>query len=362
MTEHGAPPKEDAATRRRLARMAARQSARAEAPRTPAAPTRDPLEAKPGREDIIAAYRWLLGRPPEDEGVITRLLARIDSGAELRGELLHSSEFRERAGAAVAPGLPHDAPPMAVAATATPAALEAELIRLRKAWARLGEIAPHWSCLPEPAFRPERIAANRRAFLASGRADRALVEGVLARHRIAPDRLGRLVDFGCGVGRATLHLAAICPEITGVDISTPHLALARAEARSRGMDHIAWLRSRPDRAMPAEGYGLWFSRRVLQHVPPPLSRQLLSLGFAGLQPGGVAVFQLLTHGLGYGYDPAAPPPPPASAVDELHALPQEEVFALAEASGLRVLDVQEDPAPGLDRRRWVSHLFVMARR
>jgi SAM-dependent methyltransferase len=321
----------------------------------------DPMQAALDAADVTAAYRWLLGREPE-EGVTGRLLARLDSRAALRGELLRSTEFRTRGGADLPPGLPDDAAPMVVGTAAPRATLDAISVALRRDWVRLGETAPHWSCLPEAAFRPARMAAHRRGFHASGMADGRLLEGVLARHHAGPERAGTLVDFGCGVGRATLHLAAVWPEVAGVDISAPHLALARAEARARGLDHIAWLRARPDRPMPLDGYGLWFSRFVLQHIPPPLALHLLGRAFAGLAPGGLAVFQALTHGFGYRYEAGAPPPEFGSAPGELHALPQAAIFAAAAAAGLAVLEVQEDPAPGLDRGRWLSHLFVLARR
>jgi SAM-dependent methyltransferase len=319
-----------------------------------AAPPADALQARPAREDVVLAYRWLLGRAPEDEGVIARLLARTETLEALRAELLHSAEFRQHLPADPPPGLPHDAPPMPPTDPVGEAELEAMQLHLRKAWSRLGTAAPHWSCRPEPRFRPERLAANRRAFHATGLEDRSIVEGALARHRIAAGALGTAVEFGCGVGRATLHLAALCPEVTGIDVSAPHLELARDAARERGLDHIAWRRSRADRPMPAEGYGLWYSRHVLQHCPPPLARHLLDIAFAGLAPGGVAVFQLLTHAL-----PGAPPQGPAGIA--LHALPQADVFALAAARGLAVLEVQEDARTGLDRRRWLSHLFVLRR-
>ncbi|WP_270936631.1 methyltransferase domain-containing protein, partial [Falsiroseomonas oryzae] len=254
-----------------------------------------------------------------------------------------------------------DAPAPAIGLEATPGEVAAMLARVARGWTRLGEQAPHWSVLPEDRFRPASLPAHRAAFLGSGREDRDLLEGAMARLRLPRDGVRRLVEFGCGVGRATLHLAAVAPEVAGIDASAPHLAAARAEALARGMDHIAWLRSRPDLPMPVTGYDIWFSRRVLQHNPPPVMREVLRLAFAGLAPGGLAMFQLPTYGFGYAFDPAAYLAAPEAPAPELHALPQAEVFALAAAAGLAVLEVNEDPVPGLDRRRWVSHLFVMRR-
>jgi SAM-dependent methyltransferase len=290
-----------------------------------------------GRAEVVAAFRWLLGRDPESEATV---VSHLEAGSveALRRRIMRSAEFRQAAGFPMAE-LVAEAP-AASDLDATPEELQALLVRQRRSWDALGGTAPHWSCLPEPSYRPESLPLHRRDFYASGREDRLLLEGVLARLGMPADRFGHLVEFGCGVGRATLHLAAICPEVTAVDISPSHLALARAEGKARGLDHIRWLRSRPDLPVPAERADIWFSRRVLQHNPPPLIRETLWQAFATLAPGGLAVFQLLTRGAGYGFSLAAclagrPPQQP-----ELHVLPQREVFALATAAGLQVLEVR----------------------
>jgi SAM-dependent methyltransferase len=326
----------------------------AAAPKRPAPGAPTPFaEAKPRPVDVVNAYRWLLGREPEDSGVVARHVAAADSNATLRRRMLLSEEFAGQTGASPE-ALTHRRSATPAATVASAEELAAMQARLAAGWSRLGETAAHHSCLPQPQFQPDRIAANRRAFFATGLDDRAVVEGALARNRIDASALAGLVDFGCGVGRATLHLAAIIPEVAGLDISAPHLAIAREEARARGMDHIAWRRCSPDRPMPVEGCGLWFSRRVLQHCPPPLSRHLLALAFAALRPGGVAIFQLVTHAAGRAARAGAETGPAA-----LHVLPQSDVFAVARAAGLDVLEVVADPLAALDPRRWVSHLFVM---
>lgn len=291
--------------------------------------------------------------------MIAEQLADGPTPGMLRRRLLGSAEFRQLGHAPVPPGLPADAAALPIALDAAPEQIEEMLARTRRSWGRLGETAPHWSVLQEDRFRPKEFPAHARDFWSSGREERLALEARLARLRLARGAIGRLVEFGCGVGRATLHLAAIAPDVTGVDLSAPHLALAREQAKARGMDHIRFLRSRPNEPVPAEPCDLWYSRRVLHLNPPPVIRHLLRLGFATVAPGGLAVFQLLTHGFGYAFDldahlAAAPEP-------GLHVLPQPEVFALAAAAGLQVVEVQEDPIPGLDRKRWVSHVFVLRR-
>lgn len=326
-----------------------------------AAPAAPPdKDAPPTPADVLAAYRWILGRAPENEDVAAAHLASAETREVLRRRFLASPEFLAAhgyAGGADRPAGP--APRIELQAT------EAQRARLlgesQRGWQRLGEIAPYWSALPGVALRSRGGGDGVRSVLATGREDRALLEAVLGRLGMAPGAFAHLADFGCGIGRATLHFAACCPEVTGLDFAPSQLAVARREAARRGFDHIAWMAVRPGMTMPPRPCDLWFSRRVLQHNPPPVIRALLADAFARLAPGAVAVFQLLTWGLGYGFDLGAALAAEGPDDHPLHVLPQAEVFALAAAAGLAVLAVHEDPMPGLDRARWLSHLFVMRR-
>ncbi len=316
------------------------------------------LERRPRKEDARGCYRYILGRDPEDEAVLEGHAANAATIAELRTRFLASEEFRQ----ALLAGLgPEEGPEPEVDLAASEKELDRMLLWQLRLWGRLGEEAPHWSVLPDDRFRPERLEANRKDFLASGAGEVAKLLSVLARAGIEPGEVPHLVEHGCGVGRLTVHLAAHFPEITGLDVSQTHLAVARRELRKRGLVHLRWARVKEGEPMPAAGYDIWYSRRVLQWNPPPLSRRILSLGLAGLRPGGVAVFQLPTWRAGYrfstaeylakGRQPDAP---------DLHLLPQQEVFVLTEEAGMRVLGVWEDshlavPAPS----PWRSQLFVL---
>lgn len=309
------------------------------------------------REDIVSAYRWILGRDPENEAVVERRIASGQTPAMLREGMLAGTEFRDLALRARMPPLPLDAPPPPIALAADEEQLAAMLRQVQRAWSRLGEAAP-FAGPPEPAGL---ASGTRAAFLAAGLEDRAIVEAALLRCGVDAGRLRRAVDFGCGAGRATLHLAAICPEVTGVDVSGPHLAAAAAIARDKGLVHLRWQRALPGRLAPGGPCDLWFSRWALQHSAPPLIRAVLARGFASVAPGGVAVVQLPTWGEGYAFsaeDYLAAPRPPRP---EWHVLPMAEVLALAASAGLAAAEVLEDPVPGLDRARWLSHLFVLRR-
>jgi SAM-dependent methyltransferase len=255
--------------------------------------------------------------------------------------------------------LPLAPAPIEVESEAGPGELAAMLERTGQYWERVGGEAPHWSVLTQERYRPERIAETRDEFYASGKTDLALVTGLLARHGMTPAARPRLLEFGCGVGRATLALARVFA-VTGCDVSGPHLRLARREAAARGVAGIEWHRTRTRRPMPRGLWDVWFSRIVLQHNPPPVIAWLLREAFARLAPGGVAIFQVPTHAVGYRFRLSEYLARPEAPHMEMHVLPQRAVFALAAEAGLSVLEVREDHVVG-QPGRWLSNLFVLQR-
>jgi SAM-dependent methyltransferase len=314
------------------------------------------------REEVIACYRLILGREPESEEVVGRQLARGLPLAELRLAFLRSEEFRNRHAPPPAPTLPLAPPRLEVDVAASAEQRAGMLARTGEYWARIGAEAPHWSVLTQEKYRPGRIGQTRAEFYATGAKDRELVRGMLARHGIAPSALRRLVEFGCGVGRATLALAEDFAEVVGCDISPSHLALARRAAAEAGRDNITWFRATVERPMPGGRYDLWYSRLVLQHNPPPVIAWLLETALARLAPGGVAIFQVPTHRAGYRFSLEAYLARPGEADMEMHVLPQPMVFAIAGAARLEVLEVREDThlvagTPAV----WLSNLFVLRR-
>ncbi|MEO0819335.1 MAG: methyltransferase domain-containing protein [Pseudomonadota bacterium] len=319
------------------------------------------------RETVIAAYRWLLGRMPEDAAAITYHQSFADEDA-LRLALLTSPEFRARFEAldmAEIEGAPGDVLPLPQGvATALSAAEEAALwARIAAAWARLGETEPHWSVLTVEGFRAARraedAAAHAAAFAASADFDLGLVEAALARAPDLDPAAASCLELGCGVGRVTAGLARRFRSVAAFDISAPHLAEAEAALAAEGLGNVAFTRltAPGDLAGDAEPIDLFFSRLVLQHNPPALQARLLGAALARLAPGGLALFQVLSHLEGYrdGADPGG-----GDDGMELHPLPQPAVFALLAEAGLTPLEVQSDLAGGADRRLR-THLFLARR-
>ncbi len=294
------------------------------------------------REAVILGYRMLLGRDPESEDVIAHAQAAWPDLQTFGKALAGCAEFGLRHGSNPHALPPLDAPTHHIETEADAATLALMAAKTGAYWTRAGETAPHWSVLTEERFLPQNIADNLQAFYAAGAWDAQVVEATLARIGRRAEEFHHCVDYGCGVGRVTLQLARRFPQVTGLDISPPHLHLARETCRAAGFTHVTLAQVMPERLMPVESCDFWYSRIVLQHCPPPVTMNILRNTFRALTPGGVAIFQLPVWMQGYGFQLAPYLAGAPGAEMEMHAIPQRMILELADWQGLVLRDLRED--------------------
>ena len=215
----------------------------------------------------------------------------------------------------------------------TEAELEAMWVHIAEAWTGLGSNEPLWSVLSDPRYltksRPTPDAV--KDFYESGRGDRDYLLSFLGRAGIANNRFPVVAEYGCGVGRTTRWLAGSFDHIRAIDISTSHLAMARAHLAESDVTNVNFhhLAGR-DGLSHLAGVDLFFSIIVLQHNPPPLILDILDRAFAGLNPGGVAFFQVPIYSIDYEFSVGPYLQKTASKKSmEGHFVPQVEIFKLA---------------------------------
>lgn len=313
------------------------------------------------REAARWAYRLLLVREPDSAASLDFLASSARSTRDLRDRILQSQEFRSQSGLPVQFSMTGDEPPQEVQVNVGPEARERLFRRVQETWHALGEEQPHWSVVTAEEFRPGRIGESLESFYASGEANVATLMRTLARNGIDASRLRRCMDFGCGVGRLTVALAKRFAEVVAVDVSASHLAVARESLSRFGIANASLhrLEAIADVAgLPA--VDLVYSVIVLQHNPPPVMHALFEGLLARVAPGGAAVIQVPTYlPVGYRFDLAEYEKGDGREM-EMHPLPQREVFALARAAGMEVLEVLEDAWTGFGSGSR-SNTFVMRR-
>jgi SAM-dependent methyltransferase len=135
-------------------------------------------------------------------------------------------------------------------------------------WDYYGRHDPYFGVLSHDRFHGGALTEEaRREFFESGA---AYVRGVLdacRRHLGSDLPREKALDFGCGVGRLTLPLAAEFAHAVGVDIALGMLTEARVQAAALHVSNVTFCQ-RLEELRDAQGtFSFVNSYIVLQHVP-----------------------------------------------------------------------------------------------
>ncbi|MCF8211305.1 MAG: class I SAM-dependent methyltransferase [Rhodoferax sp.] len=314
------------------------------------------------QEDVLYAYRLLLGREPENEEVLRQHASQVSSRFELRELFINSVEFRAKIESLIAPRQPRvpvGGPAMAVDLTAPPDQLSALLAKVSAQWHYLGATEPHWSVLTLESYLKENFDQNSAAFFASGEAEAKSFDAVLSRAGVDTTHFRRCLELGCGVGRVTAALASRFETVQAVDISAAHLQLARSHLAGFNIDNVDfWQLTSVADLQGVNGFDVLYSRIVLQHNPPPVIALLLNQLLAKLRPSGVAFFQVPTYKAGYRFTVAEYLEQKNSTHMEMHYFPQTALLSLLARQNCNVLEIREDDAIGISVNAVSNTLLV----
>lgn len=184
-----------------------------------------------------------------------------------------------------------------------------------RAWEEWGQKDPYFAVLTLERFRSISMTTSaKQEFFASGVHH---VTSLLKNCRdwVDPSFVpARVLDFGCGVGRVLIPLAAAAESAIGVDISPSMLQEARRNCDEQGLDNVSLVLS-DDELSAVEGlFDLIHSSIVFQHIEVARGRLLFRSLLDHLAPNGVAAIHV-TYGKAYHPDTFGQPPvlSPASA-------------------------------------------------
>jgi len=316
-------------------------------------------------EEIVLAYRLMLGRNPESTDVINNLRMTVHTPEALREEFQRSPEFLQRMGALLDKPQharmrhPFTMPSIPVEVEVDEAQLSQMFERIHHEWEYLGEKDPYWSVMTQPQFHLDRFEEHRQAFYASGKYACDIFLAALRRNGVNPHHLTTCLEVGCGVGRVTPYLAAAFEQVIATDISAHHLQIAEkhlADQEAKNVTLQQWQNTEALKHLPA--VEAIYSVITLQHNPPPVMAWMIQQLLAALKPEGVAFLQIPTYRTGYLFEIERYLHTPTPNSLEMHFLPQHEVFRLIAASDCRCLEVREDGMIG-DEEKMLSNSFLI---
>lgn len=319
------------------------------------------------KEDVVLAYRLMLGRDPESDDVINNICQNTHSTQALRDLFIKSPEFLQRMGEimgtpqAVRHRHPFHLPKIPVETKVENDVLDQMFQRIHKEWEHLGNTEPYWSVVTQPQYYQTEFEAHREQFFTSGNHSCKLFLAALRRCGVNPSELHTCLEIGCGVGRVTAYLAAAFTQVIANDISASHIALAKQHLDAQGIGNVSYHQlDRSDQLGQLPQVDAIFTLITLQHNPPPIMAWMLRTLLGNLRPGGVAYFQLPTYRTGYMFEVERylHSTPPNTL--EMHYLPQNEVFRLLAETGCQCLEVREDGMVGAEDQM-LSNTFLVQR-
>lgn len=302
-------------------------------------------------EEVVYAYRLLLGREPENTDVVNHYATELQSLKALRELFLNSPEFREKLANHLTPRAPRPSlvgAAMDVDVAVSEADMAALFAQTAQQWQHLGEIEPHWSVITNDNYLRKNFDGKAQAFYASGESECKAFDATLKRVGVITDPAWTCLEFGCGVGRVTAALAKRFALVVGVDISLSHLQHADHYNTANAISNVRLQHLQNLEELSLLGaYDVLYSRIVLQHNPPPVQAWLLQRLLGQLRKGGVGFFQIPVYKAGYRFRIQQYLSQPNHTDMEMHYLPQTLLLRLVQESGCRVLELREDDSIGL---------------
>jgi SAM-dependent methyltransferase len=143
-------------------------------------------------------------------------------------------------------------------------------------WQRYGQTEPYYAVLTSDRYLQDNMTpAAREEFFASGEGHAQWVLNAL-RHNFKPEpKLGRVLDFGCGVGRLVIPLARQCDSVVGVDVAEAMLQEARRNCRERDLNNVELVLADDQLSNVSGEFDLIHSSLVFQHIPPRRGEKIL---------------------------------------------------------------------------------------
>jgi 2-polyprenyl-3-methyl-5-hydroxy-6-metoxy-1,4-benzoquinol methylase len=160
-------------------------------------------------------------------------------------------------------------------------------------WEKWGQQDPYFGVITDEKYRSGNITESIKLdFFESGIAHVEHVLSVCKKHFDPNFIPKRALDFGCGVGRLVIPLAAIANEVVGLDISEAMLKEAIENCKERQIENVDFLKSDDDLSALDGEFDFIHSYIVLQHIPISRGKRIFLKLIEHLSEDGIAAIHV----------------------------------------------------------------------
>jgi SAM-dependent methyltransferase len=162
-------------------------------------------------------------------------------------------------------------------------------------WERFGQLDPYFGVISSEEYQADKIDDEaKQRFLASGKDHIDYVFKKIRMHLSSEFAPQRVLDFGCGVGRLVLPLAALANEVVGVDVSPSMINEARKNCADQKIENVRFLTNIKESPQELK-FDFIHSFIVFQHIPTRKGEAILKALIDRLREGGVGVLHFTYH-------------------------------------------------------------------
>ncbi len=158
-------------------------------------------------------------------------------------------------------------------------------------WEHFGQEDAYYAVLTEEKYKKGKIGETKKDFFKTGDDYVSFLFDVIASRFNPKFRPKRSLDFGSGVGRLTIPIAARSKETVGLDISQAMIEEARRNAKEAGKKNIAFERSDDTLSAAPGNFDFINSFIVFQHMPVHRGEAVFRRMIRKLNRGGIAALQ-----------------------------------------------------------------------
>jgi ubiquinone/menaquinone biosynthesis C-methylase UbiE len=164
-----------------------------------------------------------------------------------------------------------------------------DLWEVQKNWTIFGQEDPLWGILTDPSKKGNKW--DPQDFFLTGKNEIDALFDIINKLNV-PISYGKVLDFGCGVGRLTQAFASRFEECYGVDIAST--MIENANKFNKFGERCKYFINESDNLLLFNNnfFDFIYSKIVLQHMEPKYSKKYIKEFLRVLKPGGMLIFQV----------------------------------------------------------------------